>query len=317
MSDVVVGVDGSVRSQEALDWALVEAGSRGVPLTAVLAWEPSWTDGPRASEPADFSHLADLKQDQVLTLLDEARHRTGVDVVTHAEQVQGSAATALLARAEHAQMLVVGSRGLGRFGRLVLGSVSSAVVQGATQVPVTVVRSVGEGTSDDGTGASAADGPPRVVVGVDGSRTSVDALRHGLEVARRTGAVLEAVFCWQIVTLAPLPDSWGWTPPIDDYEKFAGEQLDRALEAAGVDLPDEQVRRSVVHAHPAKGLIEASEGADRLVVGNRGTGGFDRLLLGSVSRQAVEYATCPVTVVRRQADQPGSDQPGTDQLGTD
>jgi len=296
MRDVVVGVDGSVQSQEALDWALAEAGSRGVPLTAVLAWEPSWQDGPRPSEPSDFSHLADLKQEQVLTLLDEARHRTGVETITHAEQVQGSPAAALLARAEHAEMLVVGSRGLGRLGRLVLGSVSSAVVQGAIEVPVTVVRS-----SEDGDAPEADGDVPRVVVGVDGSRTSVHALRHGLEVARRTGTVLDAVFCWQIVTLAPFPDSWGWTPPIDDYEKFAGEQLDRALEAAGADLPEDRLRRSVVHAHPAKGLIEASHGAERLVVGNRGTGGFDRLLLGSVSRQVVEYASCPVTVVRRPA----------------
>jgi len=294
MRDVVVGVDGSAQSQEALDWALVEAGSRGVPLTAVLAWEPSWQEGSRLAEPADFSHLADLKQEQVLTFLDEARHRTGVEVVTHAEQVQGSPTTALLARAERAEMLVVGSRGLGRLGRLVLGSVSSAVVQGATRVPVTVVRPA---PSDAPAGDAA-----RVVVGVDGSATSVHALRHGLEVARRTGAVLDAVYCWQILTLAPLPDSWGWTPPVDDYEKFAGEQLDRALEAAEADLPEGRIRRSVVHAHPAKGLIEAAEGAERLVVGNRGTGGFDRLLLGSVSRQAVEYASCPVTVVRRPAD---------------
>ena len=261
-----------------------------------------------------FSHLADLKQDQVLTLVDESRHRTGVEAVTHAEQVQGAAATALLARAERAEMLVVGSRGLGRLGRLVLGSVSSAVVQGAVRVPVTVVRSApdADGTDGDAAGGAAAggatspaavDAPPRVVVGVDGSRTSVHAVRHGLEVARRTGAVLDAVFCWEIVTLAPLPDSWGWTPPIDDYEKFAGEQLDRALEAAGVDLPEDRLRRSVVHAHPAKGLIEAAQGAERLVVGNRGTGGFDRLLLGSVSRQAVEYASCPVTVVRRPSDE--------------
>ncbi|MFJ4107433.1 universal stress protein [Oerskovia enterophila] len=298
MRDVVVGVDGSVQSQEALDWALVEAGSRGVPLTAVLAWEPSWQDGPRPSEPSDFSHLADLKQEQVLTLLDEARHRTGVETITHAEQVQGSPAAALLARAEHAEMLVVGRRGLGRLGRLVLGSVSSAVVQGAVQVPVTVVRSNEEDEAPETDGSV-----PRVVVGVDGSRTSVHALRHGLEVARRTGAVLDAVFCWQIVTLAPLPDSWGWTPPIDDYEKFAGEQLDRALESAGADLPEDQLRRSVVHAQPAKGLIDAARGAERLVVGNRGTGGFDRLLLGSVSRQAVEYASCPVTVVRRPAEE--------------
>ncbi|MHA7135228.1 universal stress protein [Oerskovia turbata] len=303
MSDVIVGVDGSVPAQGALDWALVEAASRGVALTAVLAWEPSWKDGARAAEPSDFGHLAELKQDQLLTLLDEARHRTGVDALTHAEQVQGSPAAALLARAENAEMLVVGSRGLGRLGRMVLGSVSSAVVQGATRVPVTVVRSPHDDASPAGDGsATTPDAPARVVVGVDGSLTAVHALRHGLEVARRTGAVLDAVYCWQIVTLAPLPDSWGWTPPIDDYEKFAAGQLDRALDAAGVDLPEDQVRRNVVHAPPAKGLLEASHGAERVVVGNRGTGGFDRLLLGSVSRQVVEYAACPVTVVRRPAE---------------
>ncbi|MEK8225901.1 universal stress protein [Oerskovia sp. M15] len=105
------------------------AAHRGARLGTVLAGRPA------PSEPSDFSHLAELKQEQVLTLLDEARHRTGATVVTHAEQVQGSPAAALLARAEHAEMLVVGSRGLGRLGRLVLGSVSSAVVQGLRRCP--------------------------------------------------------------------------------------------------------------------------------------------------------------------------------------
>ncbi len=121
----------------------------------------------------------------------------------------------------------------------------------------------------------------------------VQALRHGADVARRTGATLEALFCWQIVSLAPLPDSWGWMLPIDDYEKFAAQKLDAALDAAGVDLPDDRLVRNVQHVHAAKGVIEALSRAERLVLGNRGVGGFDRLLLGSVSRHARRVRALP------------------------
>ena len=320
MRGVVVGVDGSEESADALDWALREAADRGVPLVAALAWEPgrqdAHDDGPEAA--------VERKRAVVEEWVDAARGRTGLapDAVTVTARVEpGAPATALLALAEPgrdlaavheeehedehgerprgdgstapvaadgADLLVVGRCGRGRLGHMVLGSVPTAVVQHAT-VPVTVVRGTPDVRHDHGR---------PVVVGIDGSSTSLHALRHGADVARRTGATLEALFCWQIVSLAPLPDSWGWAPPIDDYEKFATQKLDAALEAAGVDLPEERVVRSVRHVAAAKGLIEASSHAERLVLGNRGIGGFDRLLLGSVSRHAIEYAHCPVTVVR-------------------
>ena len=304
MRGVIVGVDGSEESGGALDWALREAADRGVPLTAALAIESRQGPGD-GTDPA-----AEEKRALVQEWLDAARARTGLgpDAVTATALAErGSPAAVLLALAQpgttqpvqddvrpdpgdgdDADLLVVGRCGRGRLGRMVLGSVPTAVVQHAT-VPVTVVR----GTPD-----VRHDHTRPVVVGVDGSSTSVQALRHGADVARRTGATLEALFCWQIVSLAPLPDSWGWTPPIDDYEKFASQKLDAALEAAGVDLPDDRLVRSVKHVHAAKGIIEASSHAERLVLGNRGVGGFDRLLLGSVSRHAVEYAHCPVIVVR-------------------
>ena len=301
MRGVIVGVDGSEESGGALDWALREAADRHAPLTGVLAWES------RQGAEAD---VAEEKRALVQGWLEAARTRTGLGpdaVTTAAVAERGSPAAVLLAAAQpstaratddevrparddtdDADLLVVGRCGRGRLGRMVLGSVPTAVVQHAT-VPVTVVR----GTPD-----VRHDHARPVVVGVDGSSTSVQALRHGADVARRTGATLEALFCWQIVSLAPLPDSWGWTPPLDDYERFAAQKLDAALDAAGVDLPDDRVVRSVRHVQAAKGIIEASSHAERIVVGNRGVGGFDRLLLGSVSRHAIEYAHCPVTVVR-------------------
>lgn len=290
MGDVVVGVDGSQWSQEALDWALHEAAARRSRLTAVLAWDPARHEG--REDTGEEDARAERRRAAVAGWVDAARARTGRgadEVETVVEEVRGRPSASLLALAERddarADVLVVGRCGRGRLSRAVLGSVSSAVVQHAT-VPVTVVR----GTRPEPSSP--------VVVGVDGSATSVHALRHAADVAHRTGAVLEALFCWQIVSLAPLPDSWGWAPPLDDYAAFAATKLDAAIEAAGVDLPAERLVRTVRHVHAAKGVIEASSHASRLVLGHRGVGGFDRLLLGSVSRHAVEYAHCPVTVVR-------------------
>lgn len=294
MRGIVVGVNGSTEADEALDWAMREAVSRQVPLTVLFVTRA----GGRSGDPAlDASEL-----EQARGYLESARSRTGADPQAEAHVVRGPAADALLEAAADADMLVLGRRQRGRLGRRVLGSVSSTVVEHA-RVPVTVVRhgdpaDPADGTiTVDGSEEVAARGP-RVVVGVDSSAPSVAALRHAAEVAARTGADLEAVFAWQITTLAPLPGSWGWAPPIDDYEQFAAEVLQSAVAAAGHGLPAERVHERVVHGQASKALVTAAGGADRLVVGARGLGGFDRLLLGSVSRQVLDFSPCPVTVVR-------------------
>jgi len=300
MRGIVVGVNGSTESDEALDWAITEAASRQVPLTAVLAWQP----GSRNAEPADFAAALERKREEALTILDRARQRTGLDVEASVDAPHGPAADALLGFADgDADMLVLGRRRRGRLGRMVLGSVSSSVVENAT-IPVTVVRGrqdAADVPADEPAAepeAAPADARPRVVVGVDTSLPSVAAIRHGGEVARRTGSTLEVLFAWQITTLAPLPGSWGWAPPIDDYATFAAEQLAAAVASAGIELPADRLVQTVVHGPAAAQLVAASATADRLVVGARGLGGFDRLLLGSVSRQVLDYASCPVTVVR-------------------
>ncbi len=308
MRGVVVGVSGSAEADAALDWALAEAASYGVPLTAVMAWT-----GPRGVQPHEYQDQLDRRREDLLALVDAAVRRTGVSCEVVARLAEGDAPDALMAAAHDADLLVLGRRRLGRLGRLVLGSVSSELVERA-ELPVTVVRTPagspddgggsGDGPAEDGFGvpAAAADAaaaePRRIVVGVDTSGSSMLALQHAADVAAHHDAVLEAVFAWQITTLAPLPGSWGWAPPLDEYEGFASDKLDDAIAAAGVDLPADRLVRTIVHKSPAAALIEASVGADRVVVGARGLGGFDRLLLGSVSRQVLEYASSPVTVVR-------------------
>jgi nucleotide-binding universal stress UspA family protein len=138
-----------------------------------------------------------------------------------------------------------------------------------------------------------------VVVGHDGSGCAQEALTWAAELADRARWPLHVVRAWRIAT-APQPPSWepGYVPPITDYE--AAVQADLESDVAAV-LGAERARAAichVVHAPPVKALIEAAEGADVLVVGARGRGGFAGLLLGSVSDQVTHHAPCPVTVVR-------------------
>lgn len=137
-----------------------------------------------------------------------------------------------------------------------------------------------------------------ILVGHDGSESAQEALRWAGRLAARSGLPLHVVRAWGLVT-APRPSDWepGYVPPLADFERAVREELDRQVAAAGLD-PGVRVTTHVLHRPPAHGLIEAARGADLLVVGARGLGGFAGLLLGSVSDQCVRHAPCPVTVVR-------------------
>jgi len=141
--------------------------------------------------------------------------------------------------------------------------------------------------------AGAEVGEHRIVVGVDGSRHSVAALRWGAYQAAALAARLEAVTAWEY------PPSFGWSSvpsdwdPAKDMEKVL---RDAVREAFGDRLPA-GLELSVREGGAARVLLEASRGATMLVVGSRGHGGFAGLLLGSVSANVAEHATCPVLVV--------------------
>jgi nucleotide-binding universal stress UspA family protein len=137
-----------------------------------------------------------------------------------------------------------------------------------------------------------------IVVGHDGSKCAQEALAWAGRLARRADIDLHVVRAWAMMS-APQPSSWspGYVPPLRDWEKAVHDELTAHVAAAGLD-PSVRVTCHVVHKPPAQGLMTAAEGANLLVMGARGRGGFRGLLLGSVSDQLVHHAPCPVTVVR-------------------
>jgi nucleotide-binding universal stress UspA family protein len=133
----------------------------------------------------------------------------------------------------------------------------------------------------------------RIVVGVDGSKASRDALAWAVVQARLTGAVVEAV------TACPYLNAYGYPLPTRgvDVAKLAAGTVEHAI-AEAADTHAAVIRHRVVEGNAPHVLVDASAGADLLVVGSRGHGGFAEALLGSTGEYCVHHATCPVAVIR-------------------
>ena len=137
--------------------------------------------------------------------------------------------------------------------------------------------------------------PRRIVVGIDGSPASIDALEWAGRQAHLTHATLEAIMTWN------WPTNAGWTMYLPEgYDPSEGmpEILSKAADDLRTKFPGIEVTPRVVQGHPAQILVEASKGADLLVVGSRGHGEFVGMLIGSVSEHCATNAHCPVLVHR-------------------
>lgn len=134
----------------------------------------------------------------------------------------------------------------------------------------------------------------RIVVGVDGSPASIDAIKWAAAQAKLTGSTLVAVTAWTI------PASYGVAfggEDAVDWKQNAQQALDEALaEALGDDAPP--VDKIIDQGHPSYVVTEQSKNADLVVMGSRGHGGFAGMVLGSVSQHVVSHAHCPVVVIR-------------------
>jgi nucleotide-binding universal stress UspA family protein len=137
--------------------------------------------------------------------------------------------------------------------------------------------------------------PHRVVAGIDGSPSSLEALSWAARQADLTGTALEVVMTWE------WPQSYGWAVPIPtDFNPE--DDVRRAMESAADEVrakyPSLRIDTRLVNGHPAPILVEASKEADLLVVGSRGHGAFVGMLIGSVSEYCATNAHCPVLVHR-------------------
>lgn len=140
----------------------------------------------------------------------------------------------------------------------------------------------------------------RIVVGVDGSEASIKALEWAITQARHTGAKVEAVQAWEV------PAMYGTgmmvLPGGEEFDAGARKSLENSVNRALGARRDVEIEPHTVSGHAAKVLIDMAEGADLLVVGSRGHGGFVGALMGSVSHYCVSHAECPVVVVRHSHD---------------
>lgn len=138
-----------------------------------------------------------------------------------------------------------------------------------------------------------------IVIGNDGSEFARDALRKGLWLARQLGAPARVLRAWTIST-APRPSTWahGYVPPAEDFEAAVRDRLERDTAELRAEFSDVAVSLETPHGAAGRELIRASDGAQLVVVGTRGAGGFQGLLMGSVSDQVVEHAACDVLVAR-------------------
>lgn len=277
---VIVGYDGSPDAKRALAWGAEFARSKAAPLRVVIA-----TGDLRLRQVTELDQ--EWERTRVADLLKDARAAVGA---LHLEKdaleiVEAGPAPALIVAADHTSVIVLGSRGHGRISSALIGSVSQHVTMHAT-CSVVVVR---EQSNPDET---------RVVVGVDGSEGCEPALQFAFDFAARMEVPLTALHVLQSATPGP-PYASRYVGDRYARDVSAAEPLIAESLAGYVEkYPDVAVRREIVAGSVGRVLADASEQAALLVVGSRGRGAFESLLLGSVGQSVLHHARCPVVIAR-------------------
>jgi len=295
----VVGVDGSSCARDALDWAINHVADRGDALHVVTAWQTPLNGSPGLAAPMavpiDDSTLADAA---ATTAEEEAKHAAeSSPVPVHAVVAHGSASPALLEAGKEAELLVVGSRGRGGFGRLLLGSTSTQCATHAT-MPIAVIPHDNTITATTG-----------IVVAIDGSPNSLSALEWVLGFAR-PGTTITVIWVWDATPLAVGADEFFFP----DASATAETRFHHLIDEVVQSRPDNDItiERSFVHGRPRSTIADACAGADMLVLGARGHGAVGSALLGSVSTWLLHHVEIPVVVVPHPVDESDGNDPADD-----
>jgi nucleotide-binding universal stress UspA family protein len=266
---IVVGVDGSESAAQAVRWAAKEAELTGSPLSIVHAtaldtvYVPANLPLPRPYHQA----VLEIGQQYLAAAATQARAvAPKVDVGVRLSRA--SAAPALIDLSSTARLVVVGSRGLGGFTGLLVGSTAVAVAAHG-HCPLVVVRG-GE-----------PDAAAPIVAGADGSFESDAALALAFQAAELRDVPLVVVHAWHEGAIG------------GDWQQVA----DARVAAHRTRHPAVKAHSLIVRHGPARALLDEAAHAQLVVVGSRGRGGFLGLLLGSTSQALIHHSPCPVAVV--------------------
>jgi nucleotide-binding universal stress UspA family protein len=284
---IVVGYDGSTGSQSALRWATAEAVRTMAPLRLVEAFELVIITRPSPGHVVPLEAVRTARQTGLDAVAESIRlHHPDLKVDTSLEG--GPAARVLIEAAEDARAVVLGSRGLGGWSGLLVGSVAVQVTTHA-QCPVVVIPHEQRPHAHRG---------PTVLVGVDGSKASAKAIDFAFDQADAMHAQVVAMHAW---TSPFLTYADGASMLQFDEEKVQEEArllVAESVAGAAAEHPDVKWSTELAMGSAAQALVRRAESADMVVVGSRGRGGFTGLLLGSVSQGVLHHAHCPIAVVR-------------------
>ncbi|MFF0526768.1 universal stress protein [Nocardia amikacinitolerans] len=277
---VVVGVDGSEQSLAAVRWAAEYAAHHRSPLRLIHALGVPTDFGPGMAGPvSDVDSLRHAGRSLLATATEAAEAAAAPVAAIEVFSAVADAAPVPVLRdlAEDARLVVVGTRGMSTFGRMLLGSVSTALVRHA-HGPVAVIPQ------------AKTDSRQRpIVVGVDGSPCSTQAVAIAFEEAALRDASLIAVHTWS---------EFNRYDSRMQMHTEAEALLAENLAGYAEKYPEVPVTRVVTEDRPARRLLQVAASAQLIVLGSHGRGGFPGMSLDSVAHAVLHGADCPLIVVR-------------------
>ncbi len=278
---VLVAVDGSEASERSMLWAARDAARRGTSLTIVHCYY--WPSSGLGAMDAIGFLMDGLAKDStdILSAAEASVTSAMPDLKVTVESHLGAPVATLVDMSGRFDVVVVGSRGLGGFKGMLLGSVSTGVVANALS-SVVVVR--GEFDENDTVAP--------VVVGVDASPSGQAALAEAFAAAERCRCALVAVHAWQAPSARVTPEQ------AEEWQKSAAAELESHIAPLAERHPTVTVETVTYQDRPTAALLARAQTARLVVVGTRGRSEFTGMLLGSTSRALVQHAPCPVMVVR-------------------
>lgn len=292
---IVVGIDSTEHGAAALRWAVAEAKIRGAELDLVHSWSWPVTATEFGVMPMPASNVEELEraavgviENQVAMLID-----AGVELPPFVAHVaERNPASLVCEVAQGAELCVVGTHGRSGFVAGLMGSVSRQITHHAP-CPVVVIHGQQQHESDEV--------PRRFVVGVDGSTDSLSAINWAVAAAAAgsTGGSVHVVQTWQYPTISALASAFGGAlPNADMMDEATRAGLDAVLQT--IEVPESvQLTSDVVEGsadHALRQFAE-SEPTTAIIVGKRGTGGFEGLLVGSVADRLTAHSSVPTIVV--------------------